>query len=121
MTAGLWLGIALLGGAGAVARVLLDGWVTRRARTPFPAGILAVNLLGAAVLGLLLGLAVGDTALRLLATGLLASFTTFSTWMLDSHRLGQSGRLRPATANLLISLGAGLAATWAGREVGATL
>ena len=36
----------------------------------------------------------GD-ALRLFGTGLLGAYTTFSTWMLESHRLGEDGRAAP--------------------------
>lgn len=64
----VWIGIALLGGLGAVARDLLE----RRA------GLLWVNVAGSAALGALAG-ATGD--LRLLAaTGFLGAFTSFSGW-----------------------------------------
>ena len=41
------VGVALLGGAGAVLRLLLDGAVSARTGGAFPAGTLAVNLSGA--------------------------------------------------------------------------
>jgi fluoride exporter len=117
----LLLGIALLGGAGAVARVAVDALVSARAGTGFPWGILAVNLSGAALLGLLAGLAVHGDARRLLGTALLGSYTTFSTWMLDSHRLAEERRTALALANLLGSIVLGLLAVWAGRELGELL
>jgi CrcB protein len=67
------------------------------------------------------GAAVGGDAYRFAATGLLGSFTTFSTWMLESHRLGEDGQLRLGVANLLVSLVLGVLLAWLGRELGAAL
>jgi CrcB protein len=115
------VGVALLGGAGAVARFLLDGAIAARAGRSFPWGTLAVNLSGAFALGVLVGAAVGGDALRLAGTGLLAAYTTFSTWMLETHREGEDGRLREAALNVAVSLALGLACAWAGRELGPAL
>ena len=87
-------GIALLGGLGAVARLLLDGAVSAHAGRAFPWGTLAVNLSGAFALGAVTGAALGDDATRLLGTGLLGAYTTFSTWMLEAHRAGRGRALR---------------------------
>ncbi len=46
--AAAWIAVALLGGAVALARFLLDAAVAERAAGPFPLGTLAVNLSGAA-------------------------------------------------------------------------
>ena len=59
--------------------------------------------------------------MRLAGTGLLAAYTTFSTWALEAHRLSEDGRTRLGLANLLVSLALGLACAWLGREVGAAL
>ena len=100
MTALVVVGVGLLGGVGAVARFLLDGAVASRAASAFPWGTLAVNLSGALALGILHGAGVSGDALRLFGTGLLGAYTTFSTWMLESHRLGEDGRLRLGWANV---------------------
>jgi CrcB protein len=115
------IGIGLLGGAGAVARFLLDGAVAARAGRAFPWGTLAVNLSGAFALGVLAGAALSGDAYRLAATGLLGAYTTFSTWALESHRLGEDGQLRIGALNLAVSLVLGVVAAWAGRHVGAVL
>jgi CrcB protein len=119
MSAPLLAAVGLLGGAGAVARYLVDGAVTARAGRPaFAIGILAVNLSGAFALGVLVGAAVHGDAYRLVATGLLGAYTTFSTWMFDSHRQGTGGRRGAAALNLVASLALGLLAVWLGRHVG---
>lgn len=114
----LWAGVGLLGGAGALARFLLDGAVARRAAHWFPYGILVVNVSGSLLLGLLTGLALRGDALLLAGGALLGSYTTFSTWMRDSHRLAADGRGRAFAANLVISLALGLAAVALGRWLG---
>ena len=113
--------IAVLGGLGAIARFLLDGTVASRLGRAFPFGTLAVNLTGAFALGAVYGAAVGGDALRLAGVGFLGAYTTFSTWALEAHRLGEDGRTRLGLANLLVSLALGLACAWLGRELGAAL
>lgn len=119
MNAPVWVGVAVLGGCGAIARFLLDGWVAERARGAFPLGTLAVNLSGALALGLLTGLALSGDALVLAGAAALGSYTTFSTWMLETHRLGEDAELRLALVNVALSLAAGVGAAALGRFLGA--
>ena len=113
--------VGLLGGAGAIARLLLDGAVSARAGGGFPWGTLAVNLTGAFVLGVLVGAALTGDGLRLAATGLLGSFSTFSTWTFESHRAAEDGRLPVSVANLAGSLVLGVMLAGLGRELGGLL
>jgi fluoride exporter len=117
----VWLSVGLLGGIGALGRFLLDAAVSLRLGRQFPVGTLAVNLSGAFLLGLLVGVGVGGRTLLLAGTATLGSYTTFSTWMLESHRLGEDGELRLALGNLAISLLAGVAAAAVGRALGSAL
>jgi CrcB protein len=121
MSLGLVLGIGLLGGVGAIARFALDGAVSRRTGRAFPYGTLAVNILGSFLLGVFVGAALSPSAYRLVGTGLIGAFTTFSTWMLESHRLGEDRRLDVGLANFAVSLVLGVTAAWAGRHLGASL
>jgi CrcB protein len=115
------VGIGVLGGLGAIARFLLDRAVSVRADSPFPAGTLAVNCLGTAILGILVGATTDSEVLWLFATGLLGAFTTFSTWAFETHRLAEDGEMRLAALNYGVSLVAGIALAWIGMRMGAAL
>jgi CrcB protein len=115
----LWLGVGVLGGFGAIARFLLDGLVSARSGGRFPLGTLLVNLSGALVLGLLVGLALSGNAYLLAGTAVIGSYTTFSTWMLESHRLAEDGQRWLLWANIGLSLVAGVGAAALGRLLGA--
>jgi CrcB protein len=117
----LWAGVALLGGIGALMRFFVDSAVSQQAGGGFPWGTLAVNLSGALLLGLLVGTALDDDALLLAGTALLGSYTTFSTWMFESQRLGEDGQPALLWLNVAVSLAAGLAAAALGRAIGGAL
>ena len=121
MSAMTVVAVGLLGGVGAVGRLLLDGAVSARRSGTFPAGTFVVNLAGSLVLGVLVGAGTGEEGLRLFATGLIGSFTTFSTWIFESHRLAEDGEAGVAFANVAISLVAGVALAWIGIEIGGAL
>jgi CrcB protein len=121
MSVGVLFAVGALGGLGAIGRFLLDGAVSARIAGSFPFGTLAVNLSGAFVLGLLLGVALEGNAYRELGTGLIGGYTTFSTWALESHRLGEDGELRVGALNVAVSLLLGVTAAWLGRRLGAAL
>jgi CrcB protein len=116
-----WSGVAALGGLGAVLRFTLDDLVQRRLDTELPLGTLTVNGLGSFLLGLLVGLSVTDSAMLLVGTATLGSFTTFSTWMLETERLAEDGKGGLALANIVGSLALGLAAAGLGWALGASL
>jgi CrcB protein len=121
MTVPGWIAVGLLGGVAAAARFLIDAEIAARANSKFPMGILAVNLSGSLVLGVIAGAALHGEALAIVAGGGIGSFTTFSTWILDSHRLGEAGELRLAWLNIGLSLVAGFAAVALGHWLGTAL
>jgi len=114
----LWGGVGVLGGLGAIARFLLDGLVSANSRSRFPLGTLLVNLSGSVVLGLLVGVALKGDAYLLAGTAVIGSYTTFSTWMFESHRLAEDGRGLLLAANVVLSLALGVGAAELGRLIG---
>jgi len=121
MTVAICISVMLLGGLGAVARFSLDRAVSRRVARPFPVGTLVVNLTGALLLGFLAGLALSPHLALLAGTGFVGSYTTFSTWMLETQRLGEERQIVSAFANIVVSVALGLAAAWLGQTLGAAL
>jgi CrcB protein len=119
VTAALWIGVGVVSGVGAVARFLVHATVQRWSGSAFPFGTLAVNVLGSLALGVLHGAGVTGDALLLTGTALLGSFTTFSTWMLETESLRENGRPGLAAANVLVSLALGLAGVGLGWALGA--
>jgi fluoride exporter len=117
----IWTGVVLIGGAGSVARFLADGIVSSTAGRDFPFGTMVVNISGAVILGLLTGLALGHDQALLFGTAAVGSYTTFSTWMLETQRLAEERQYRKAIANVAVSLVLGVAAAALGRLIGAHL
>ena len=117
----VWAGVVLIGGAGSVLRFLVDGMVSRRTGRAFPYGTLVVNISGAIVLGLLTGLALTGDAALLAGTAAVGSYTTFSTWMLESQRRTEERQTRKAGLNILVSLVLGVAAAALGQAAGTAL
>jgi CrcB protein len=116
-----WIAVGLLGGIAAAARFALDAEVTVRWPSRFPLGILLVNLSGALALGIAAAAGLHGEAYAILAGGAIGSFTTFSTWILDSHRLAGAGRADLAWLNIALSLLAGFAAVALGHWLGGVL
>jgi CrcB protein len=117
MTAPGWVAVGLLGGIAAAARFAIDAEISARRAVPFPLGILAVNISGALALGIVAGAALHGEALVIVAGGGIGSFTTFSTWILDSHRLEAAGLAHIAWLNIAVSVLAGFAAITLGHSL----
>jgi CrcB protein len=116
----------LVGGfAGAIARQEGFSALQERASTRFPVGILAVNLSGAFVLGLLFGLGIAGAWPHWVAigvqTGFIGAYTTYSTWAVDSLTLARDGTPRLAVLNLAGSMLAGVLLAWGGASLGSVL
>lgn len=121
MSVWIWLAVLLVGGLGAIGRFLLDSLIAGRAGREFPYGTLTVNLLGALVLGLLAGLTIAPNLYTIAGTGTIGSFTTFSTWMFETHRLAEDSEIPRAIVNTLLSLVSGFAIALLGHAIGARI
>ncbi|TMK56793.1 MAG: fluoride efflux transporter CrcB [Actinobacteria bacterium] len=117
----VWVGVALLGGLGALARFGLTLLVADRLHPHLPLGTMAVNVSGAFLLGLLAGASVDGDARLLFGVGLLGAYTTFSTWMVETQRIDKAGKRRIAILNIVLSVAFGLAAAALGRWLGGEL
>ena len=79
---------------------------------------LAVNVLGAAVLGLLIGLRSSPRRTLLIGVGFCGSLTTFSSWMLSAMRSLAAGQWVECITLIAAMLGFGLAAGAFGLLIG---
>ena len=105
--------------AGAPLRMLVLRLAARNGRDPAP-GTLVVNVVGAALLGAVLGFAAAPAwVVSLVGTGFCGTLTTFSTFGADVLRLLGARALGRALVYVAATLVLGLAATasayvWAG-------
>jgi fluoride exporter len=113
-----WLLVAAAGALGAPLRYVIDSLVSDQGDGVFPVGTMVVNLSGSFLLGVLTGLAlyhgVGDVPKRIVGTGLLGAYTTFSTFSLETIALAEAGESNLAVRNAVSSVLAGSLAAAAG-------
>jgi len=107
---------------GANARYLIGLWAGNRLGADFPYGTLIVNVLGSFVLGFLLTLGTGRLQLSpearlLLAVGFLGSFTTFSSYAVESMNLWRDAGAWRGLLNVVGNNLAGLLAAIMGAAV----
>lgn len=118
--------IAVGGAFGAVLRYLGSTAVYAWLGRGFPYGTLFVNVLGSLIMGVLAILLIeristGPELRALLLIGLLGSFTTFSTFSIETLNLIEQGGLIKAGLNILLSVILCLAAAWVGTLIGRQL
>jgi fluoride exporter len=107
----LWLWVAVGGALGGMARFWVAGAVGRRLGEAFPWGTLAVNVSGALAIGVAAGLLLGPEgpagpsgAWHLGVIGFLGSYTTVSSFSLQTLALLQEGAPGRAAWNVGASL-----------------
>lgn len=118
--------IALFGAAGCLTRYLLSGWVYQLLGRGFPYGTLAVNVVGAFLIGLVMEFSIRSAlippTLRVaFSIGFLGGLTTFSTFSFETFRLLEEGAFAIALVNVLVSVAVCLACTWLGIVVARAL
>jgi CrcB protein len=117
--------LALAGGIGAAARLILSSAIHRRVHQPWPIAMSIINISGAFVLGLALGM-VGSAFLPrewnlVLGVGLVGGFTAFSTSSFHTLRLLQDHRRWLAILNSFGMIVASIAVAGAGLWLGRVL
>jgi CrcB protein len=109
----LWVALGAL--VGAPLRLLADRMAVARHGPGSVLGTLTVNLVGSAVLGVLLGLRdVSPAVLALVGTGFCGTLTTFSTFGWDVVRLVEERAVTRAVGYLAGTLVLGLGAAAVG-------
>ena len=113
------IAIAAGGALGALARYGMSNGVYALLGRSFPYGTLAVNVLGSLLMGFLYVMLIermsASPEIRaILLIGFLGSFTTFSTFSMETLTLLEQAQLFKAGLNVLLSVLLCLAATWSG-------
>ena len=99
---------------GGNARLVVGRWAGEAVDGRFPLGTFLINVSGSFVLGVLGGLLAlrslphADAIRLALGVGFCGGFTTFSTFALETHALLEDGLWLTASANMGLSVIAGL-------------
>ena len=115
--------IAVAGALGALSRYGLSGAAQRIAGTGFPLGTLMVNVLGSAIIGLLMQVGLNTDiiprSLRVVLTvGFLGAFTTFSTFTYETVGYLEDGAWLFGLINIAVNVGLSILATLFGMFLG---
>lgn len=117
-----WLWVIVGAMVGAPVRYLVDRAIQRTHESPFPWGILVVNVVGSLILGLAAGGAlagaVTSPVFLIIGVGFCGALTTYSTFSAETVRLAQNGSRILAVVNVLASVLAALVAVFAGSALG---
>ena len=119
--------VALGSAGGGVARFFVSGVVARRVGETFPWGTMVVNVSGACALGGFAAWAPGELpaawapAWPLVAVGFLGSYTTVSSFSIQTLALVRAGEWGRAGSNVLLTLLLCLAGVSAGFALAAAL
>nr|WP_290668254.1 fluoride efflux transporter CrcB [Ardenticatena sp.] len=114
-----YLMIGIGGFLGANTRYLLGRWIDARYGSVFPLGTFIINVSGSFLLALFMTLTTERIPLDprwrfLIAVGFFGSYTTFSTFSVETFRLLESGSWWLALGNASGSLLVGLLGAWFG-------
>jgi fluoride exporter len=113
------IAIGLGGAFGSIARHFMNSGLSAIVRTPFPWGILAINVLGCFAMGVLVAVFAGagnpsQDMRAFLTAGFLGGFTTFSAFSLDAMNLWVSGDVKGFAIYVSASVILSIAAIFAG-------
>jgi CrcB protein len=110
--------VAIGGFFGAIGRFALSKQIQGNSKTAFPVGTLTVNLAGAFLLGLLVGLQIKGYFYSLFGIGFMGAFTTFSTFKLESEQLRRTRKGKSLFGYLTITYLVGVILAFCGLMVG---
>ena len=120
------LAVVIGSAAGGTARYWVSDITHRWLGERFPWGTLAVNVSGAVLVGILAALATGAAPLasaaeaqKLLIIGVCGSYTTVSSFALQTLALARDGQWQFALVNVFASLGLCMLGVWLGLRLSA--
>ncbi len=113
--------VGLAGALGAVARYLLSSVMSGLLGASFPWGIFLVNVLGCLLFGIVVGLVehfklISDAVHLTLLTGFMGAFTTFSTFIFDTHLFLGEGKWMLGMLNVAGQIVIGMICLWGGQK-----
>lgn len=120
----IWLAVAAGGALGSMARHGVNILFSHTLSRATPYATAAVNLIGAAAIGLLAAriatgrLQLSDEMRTFVFVGILGGFTTFSSFMLDTLTLAHGTHHSLAVWNVVLQTALGLAFVWGGYRLG---
>ncbi|MBI0575944.1 fluoride efflux transporter CrcB [Neobacillus cucumis] len=110
--------VSLGGFFGAIGRFIISKSFQKHNQSGFPIGTLTVNLTGAFLLGLIVGIPVKGHLYNLLGVGFMGAFTTFSTFKLELSGLKKGKKNKLFFRYLVISYLAGIILAFLGILIG---
>lgn len=115
------MGFIFVGLGGALGAMLRYAVSLVPYKGSFPLLTLITNILGAALIGYITGIAarknVSRNALLFMKTGVCGGFTTFSAFSLEAYTLMQGGQYLYAGLYVLFSLAGCFAGLWCGMKI----
>ncbi|MED3564297.1 fluoride efflux transporter CrcB [Bacillus xiapuensis] len=110
--------VSLGGFFGAIGRFIISKSFQKRSQSGFPIGTLTVNLIGAFLLGFIVGIPIKGHLYSLLGVGFMGAFTTFSTFKLELTGLKNSKKNPHFFSYLVISYSVGVILSFLGIFIG---
>lgn len=119
----IYIYVGLAGAVGALARYGLGMMIDSIGPSAFPVSTLLINLSGSFLLGWLthMFLRTGKLSpqfVTIVGTGMIGSFTTFSTFSVETIRLLDESRIGLVLLYVFLSITLGLGSSWLGYRVG---
>ncbi|WP_074032996.1 fluoride efflux transporter CrcB [Exiguobacterium sp. AT1b] len=119
----LYVYVGVAGAVGALARYGLGLLVASFGASPFPVATLFINLIGSFLLGWLTHrfLQTGKPSpqiVTIVGTGMIGSFTTFSTFSVETIQLVEHDHALLAVSYVFLSITLGLWSSWFGYRIG---